>query len=430
MSSMRTQIFSDNYGYGKLLLKTLSTLSNFIVYGNGVNKDTPWAAIDEEGNIIDSGVLTIGNNIYIDLTANTGVVSVYLDVDDLGNGMNYQRYWYSNTYKVSFFDLDVLPLLNVFWMRDADNFLVKNEDSNIITNGYYYNVSFQNIDFINNNELFKVFRLYGVNSNDFILNLSNKPNIYNLYLQDKLMQLQSSNFSITNPNLQYVFLDLKNQIINYNYNFNKEILTRLWLYNHSCDYDILSLHPKLDTLKLVNVSNNNSINIATLLSNTPALTELMLDGNNLKLDEIQSISHNTLSTLYLVSDKIKELSITNTSNLRVLHLKNLALRTPLVLDAISQSKLEIINTYFLHLDELDLSDAINLVSANFNLSYIRKINLKNGQNQKLVTFNNHINYYDCCFLIDDINNPPPAFANATFRAGDVITDDQAVYDAF
>jgi len=101
-----------------------------------------------------------------------------------------------------------------------------------------------------------------------------------------------------------------------------------------------------------------------------------------------------------------------------------------IIDVSSQGHLESVYVQGSAFDELDLSSSNNLTKLSVQYSNIRKFNLKSGGNQSLVAFYHHTMYVDACFLIDDINNPPPAFATAKFRDNDVITDDQAVYDAY
>jgi len=165
------EVFGRKYGYGKLLLKTTSTASGFMIPTSVMNKDTNWTVLDSLGEVVTSGTSIIGSgNIYIDLSSNTEEVSIYLDVDDTGNGIYSQFYWFGGT-DITYYDLAVLPLTIILRLRNS-NTLVKNDYGNLLKSSFFYIMNFINIDFINSNTTYERFKIYGNAYNDFTLNLA------------------------------------------------------------------------------------------------------------------------------------------------------------------------------------------------------------------------------------------------------------------
>ncbi len=415
-----------NQGYGKLLLKTLSTRSDWSIGNLTPNKPTKWTFLNSNNSVLATGILTenINNSIIADLSLNSGEAKLYIDVDNLGNNLKWIYIWFYN-HEITHLDISILPELVNFFIIYADNLNIITRDITKIKKIYIYSSTFQNANFINNSPELYYLKLYGNTSfNNNIIVLSDKQSLEVLSIESlQYLNIDTFDFRLYNL-LKTVYLNkIDNNGDEKIYYFNQNVVQSLNLCN-GCKIPQFETETfsQLTYLRLHDTQNTDVIDLSNLLTRLPSIDNLTFE-KNVNVNEDITIESDTLKTInFRYGFGYKSLNIINTPNLNILNLYYSNLLEALSIDDISGQNITFVNIrYTKNNGEYDFNNLPNLTSIYWNSSYFTRMNIKNGNNANL-SIDNHENYNDAKFIVDD--ETLPVFENATFRPDDILTTDE------
>jgi len=419
-------------GYGKLLLETISTRSDWNIYNLNPTVDTDWTMINDDGSIIAQGTLVGGttNVLAVDLSVNLGTAKLYLDVDDEGNGITYLKQSSFDT-DIGLLDLTILPKIFSLYIRGGHNIpldIRTNENHNFINFNIYYS-DVLNLDHFNNaGSISKYYSLHGnlISEDTFDL-LKHKDSLYYFY----------SYYLTNNAHMNTLDFRLFPQLI-YFYNFgvidggncyiNNGKLINFYLYNYGDDgvefpemYN-LETFSTLVNLELGYLKNQTMIDLNVLIKDyMPSLSYIRLLGDTTYINNDLVIESDSLTKIYLyvIYTTLNSLTIQNSPNFNYLKLYAVKNVNTLTIDETSKQNLtQIYFRYNNNLQELDFSGA-SLTYIYWDDSYFKKIDIRGTNRSDLTYLSSHNYYTDACFIVDS----PDDWANDTFRDGDVITSD-------
>ncbi len=439
-------------GFGKLLLKTVSTDSNwYIDFRGSQTQDFDWVMVDNvtKQKITQGTVDAANHKIIVDLSASSGDSSLYIDVDDTGNGVNNLWGWYTDK-QITWLDIDVLPELGVMWMRSYPTtpMYIKSEKTNKLVYITLYKSNIDNTDFLNNSvDTLEITNFYGSTYfHNGVFEVSRASKLAYLSIQAGIY-FDSFNFKLNNPLLIYVKLGgiyTNNNYVDIQINDNT---TYLFLNAFKFRVPLLATQnlPNLSSLTL-STNANETYDINAIVNNLPALeylqfsrmktiADINIDGHQhlnhiyfRQLSGLNSITINNCPSLTFFehyNNILTSLNITNSGALN--KFKSYGNSNHIVnIDTLSKQNLENVIINFDSVSEWDFSDAPNLKSISWEYGHFNKFNIKNSNNVALTSVSNHTQYNDATFLVDDPTLP--IFQNAQFRAGDVLTSDQTTYD--
>lgn len=447
-----------NKNYGKLLLTTISLSDSWSInFGSTQIDDIRWTMVDNMTNkkiaqgIVDSSA----PEILVDLSYSNGDSSLYIDVDDTGNGVTIFDAFGGYKY-ITFLDIDILPSLNRINLLNSQDVILKinsEKPNNIDSIQAYYN-RFSDVNFLNNaTNTIKSLSLYINNYFESgVFNISGANNLQYLRIEGNI-ELDSYDFKTNNPLLNSVFLeDNKDngelKIININdettyinikrFKFriidldSKQLpeLYYLYIQGNNDDYqynyqNIINNSPKLQYLYAIDIDRSVA---EMLIDSNLSLKTFYIDNNN-DITSLQFTNNQALTDIVIIGvTNINELIVQSNETLSRISLQHLINISNLVIDDLSKSNLTSLTLLGLSssISTIDMSSAGKLSYLSVNYNNYTKINIKNGNNTNLTYFSGHTDYVDAVFLVDDPTLP--IFQNATFRNGDIITDDQATYD--
>jgi hypothetical protein len=414
MSSMRTQIFSDNYGYGKLLLKTHDTSSTWGISTLNTNTPCQYTVIDNADNsVVHQGIFTSADNtLTADLSLTSGDCSVYIDVDDNGNDITRMV----NLKSVYEYYLDVIPNLKILYNRAYNNTDVRLVSGNLNKIEYFeiQTGQLKAFDFSNNILLKTFITRYGMSS-DIPIILSQCKNLRSLWA---FSDISLQNVDTNGMNELRTFKSYGNQLNNFNLD-NASNITQMIIRSITSGFNLISTisKPTLDIFQLWNAKSVPNVD----LSLYPNLTNAYIRNTDLATI---NIDNPLLERLYLSYNTLVELVIPNTTNnIKYLWISYNSNLTTLTKPALPKLLYANIGGYT-KIQEFDFSDSPLLTTVICNHGDFKKMNLKNGNTNAISIV--HTYYKDCCFLVDTGTDT----SGWTLRSGDVITDNQDVYDAF
>jgi len=428
MRAMRKILNRNNYG--KLLLETISTRSDWNIYSLNPTVDTDWTMINDDGSIIAQGTLVGGttNVLAVDLSVNLGTAKLYLDVDDEGNGITYLRQHSFDT-DIGLLDLTILPKIFSLYIRGGHNIpldIRTNENHNFIYFNIYYS-DVLNLDHFNNAGSISIYySLYGnlINEDTFDL-LKHKDNLYYFYsyYTSNNAHINTTDFRLFS--ILYAFYNYR-IIDGGDYYINTPALKYFYVANYlGVEMEFpemvnLETFDNLITLYLNKINNQNFIDINTLVKeHMPNLTYLELYYlDNVSEDLI--IESNSIKRTYLDYNYFKSITIQNSPEFSQFRALGSNLLETLYFDDTSKQNLYYFryNNNNNNITEIDLNGAV-LTYIDINYSYFKKIDLRGTDRSAVTYFSGHSYYTDACFVVDN----PDDWANDTFRDGDVITSD-------
>jgi len=323
--SMRTQIFAKNYGYGKLFAKTNSTSNDWKVNQLGGISPTLCTIID---NVLEEIVkqYTIDNTGYslnADLSLGSGDYSIYLKVDDTGNGCNSFSAWYGIS-KLTYINFDAIPLVKAIRMYSYGTTII---NGSLLELEYFNSYSNHYIGF-NFSQTTKMtfFNVYGSVSFDQEVDLRNNPN-----LEFYSNPIYSSLFNVNNHRLleTLYFKDLTGVI---DANINTDFLPNLRTLNLAGtlyqNYDFNTR--RLDKLTSLTIKPQDFLGLNTLISLislTVSYENTQTNTGDLKLiPNLQKLiigSGFDITILDLANSPINYLKIQNLRSITTLDLKDL-----------------------------------------------------------------------------------------------------------
>ena len=374
-----------NRGFGKLFLKTISLNSDWnITTFNTPDKDITYTFVDNITNqIIKQGVKTTisTDKIKADLSQGNGDTSLYLDVDDNGNGINDIRFWYTHA-ELSYIDTDMFPKLTSFWINSGLNVETQ-------INGDFYNLQvfiayftkFKGLNLINTTKL-KLIRISGICEADIPLDISNNADLEE-YAVTGFVSIQ--NFSLF-PKLKII-------------NFSNSSLENIPTYINN------DVSPNLYYFK-INASNaiwdTNNLNLSNL-SYVYANIKKILDINDLRhINEIHYTAHDNIDSIILEDFQTKRFYLNIGTNASI--------------ESLTIGDNNLFNTFYIYglnnisQENLDLTKLLNLTSfltAYTNFGNLQNILVNNGLNEKIRRFSNLHNSIDWNVKVDnptDANN--------------------------
>lgn len=321
----------------KLFCKTNSTNSNWFIEGLNVKSETFYKVIDNgNGLTLKEGFFSPVSQLTANLSTSTGDVSVWVEVNEDGNGAISFRSW-NTVGNLTYINYDVFPLLEVIAQYYSTTttvvgglFNLKSFDS--------YSANYIGLNFQNTTELER-FNVYGNCIFDIDIDVSNNPNLK--YYKANVI----SNLFNASNHLVLETLSFKNAAT-LNSNINNTLLPNL---------TFLDLQNKVTTLDLT-------------VRNLVNLTFLSLNCDNL----IGLTSLINLVTLYLRCELNTTLSFANLTNLTVLSIANLASYVGVIdlKPLISLTSFSLNYPYHSSVTEIDIANGLNSQITNFSRLYI------------------------------------------------------------
>jgi len=267
----------------KLVCKTNSIDSSWYINGINVNRETGFKIIDNSnGSLIVEGVFSPSVQLTANLSQSSGDASIWLDLDDNGNGVTTFNDWGNLTGGLNYINLDFFPLLKVFLLYYGSavttviqGFLLNLESFSS------YNSTFVGVNFINTTKLTSI-NIYGTVTFDVPVDVSNNPN-----LTSYAVNVATANFNVSNHRLLEVLKFNNNDILDLNINTNYlPNLKDLQLFNNVITLD-LNVNDLIGLEKLV-LSCDNLLNY-NLLSSLTYLSMSCYNNTSLSFSEMTAL---------------------------------------------------------------------------------------------------------------------------------------------
>lgn len=214
----------------------------------------------------------------------------------------------------------------------------------------------------------------------------------------------------------------ENQITNLDVSHNSN-LTQLICYNNL----LTSLEiTNNGDLELLRCSNNQLTNID--VSNNPQLISLWINDNS--LTNINVSTNTLLEVLYCRDNNLTSIDLTNNPLLRAFTCSN---NLVTALDVTLNTALESLYCENNQITQLDLSTLVNLINFNGSTNLFSILDVRNGNNTSISTFNASSNPNLFCIYVDDPVYSTSNWTNidpqATFTDDPTDTDGDGICDA-
>ena len=307
--SVHWKTYNENAEQFQLFAKTYSTDSNWIIPIPRITVLVRYKIIDNlNNNIVSQGYCDGISNINLDLSMTSGDCSLFINVDNTGNGGTILNVW-AKYLKLTYINFDLFPLLSELWMPFGSGNIMhvtgKLENLKFLM---IYHLKTSGLNFSHAVKLEHI-RVYGGSTFSDTLDFSNSHLLRDFYVDNYY-----NDFNVLDhPNL--VNLSLANNVdtnllatIN---NTNLPHLRTLTLYSilyqdlDATTYD-LSLLTKL-TMKVKSVDGLNTLTNLTSLSLT--IIQMTALDVNCPIVESVSITGISLTSLIFSSASIKYLDV-------------------------------------------------------------------------------------------------------------------------
>ncbi|MDA9070284.1 T9SS type A sorting domain-containing protein [Arenitalea sp.] len=286
-----------------------------------------------------------------------------------------------------------------------DNLLITEIDlSNNLQLKYFYAVGVNNLTNIDFSVNTLLINLLLNNSKIEILNLSNNSSLTFLLLRDNL-QLTYLNLR-NNNNLNLINCDVTNNpnllCINADANISQAMINTGNTFSEDCG-DIWTVYTSDTNLDAVLSSYGSDIDTSgdgEITLNEAAAYAGTLDLSNQDITDIEGLqAFTSVTEINLSGNNISDLSVLFGSNAVVLTNKQAEFKT---VTSSSFSALLVLDVSYNSLTSIDVSEITTLVELNCSNNLLNSLNIKNGNNAILTTFEASNNTALSCIQVDNV----------------------------